>query len=471
MQESTTIQDQTQALEHLEKLIQLDTLYRDHYLRRARVFLEGVLSYDSYRDIKRQQTLLANLPNKIRNAIGDGNWTLVRALSEEYNTLKEEVERKLPLKQIAETVYEGVDPPIDPFSPGMNTIPGVTRQNQDLLLKEVETHLTELSRFDKSFQTFYASRIKAFQKIHVADEAVPGQARPLSGHSESEALKALEEGNFSKLEEIAESLSSKLTVASPTRDISNQVPDISELPGYLYEFNKITLKNAQTFGLEFLMVPSHHQEFAPFCRFAWHPAFAETQGNPSGVLRVPAIPFPDDTPDALKARVQLFATHPMINSGGIRFLPSLVSEDVLVETFDESAPGSISTQSKLLAALGLSQRKGLSRRQIEAALLTHGDNILKNELDLDPFQFKLICIPPDLHLRIGLERGWGQQKLWTHFDGYLVMMDGTLHPLAGGDIRFGGIYDLLGLSHDYASDNLIVRFAVVQRRRMALWNT
>ena len=57
----------------------------------------------------------------------------------------------------------------------------------------------------------------------------------------------------------------------------------------------------------------------------------------------------------------------------------------------------------------------------------------------------------------------------THFDGYLVMANGRLRALAGGDARFGGLYELLGVGRDYDSDCLVVRFAVVQRERMVAW--
>jgi hypothetical protein len=145
----------------------------------------------------------------------------------------------------------------------------------------------------------------------------------------------------------------------------------------------------------------------------------------------------------------------------------MVGEDVLVEDFAEPATGSGIPQSGLLKALGLKQRNQISRLQIEAVLMERGNVLLRNELGLDPVEFRLVCIPPDLHLRIGLERGWGQQRIWTHFDGYMVMADGKLWALAGGDIRYGGIYDLLGVTRNYDSDRVIARFAVVQRRRMA----
>ena len=40
---------------------------------------------------------------------------------------------------------------------------------------------------------------------------------------------------------------------------------------------------------------------------------------------------------------------------------------------------------------------------------------------------------------------------------------------AGGDARFGGLYDFLGVGRDYDSDRLVVRFAVVHRERMLAW--
>jgi len=119
--------------------------------------------------------------------------------------------------------------------------------------------------------------------------------------------------------------------------------------------------------------------------------------------------------------------------------------------------------------LGLPGRRGLPRIAIEQVLLMHGARVLEKELGLDPRVFRLVCIPSDVHLRLGEAEGWGRQPSWTHFDGYLVMPDGRLRALAGGDARFGGLYDLLGVSRDYDSDRLVARFAVVQREGMVAW--
>jgi hypothetical protein len=78
-------------------------------------------------------------------------------------------------------------------------------------------------------------------------------------------------------------------------------------------------------------------------------------------------------------------------------------------------------------------------------------------------------VPPDVHLRLGEAERWGCQPVWTHFDGYMVMADGRLRALAGGDVRYGGLYHLLGISRDYDSDRVMARFAVVRRERMVAW--
>jgi hypothetical protein len=48
----------------------------------------------------------------------------------------------------------------------------------------------------------------------------------------------------------------------------------------------------------------------------------------------------------------------------------------------------------------------------------------------------------------------------------MILRSGRLRALAGGDVRFGGIYDLVSIGRDYEAERVVVRFAVVQRKRM-----
>jgi hypothetical protein len=76
------------------------------------------------------------------------------------------------------------------------------------------------------------------------------------------------------------------------------------------------------------------------------------------------------------------------------------------------------------------------------------------------------CIPPDLYLRVGRERGWGQRPEWTHFDGYRVLERGRLLALVGGNSRYGGLVDLCGISPMDERENVVARFAVLRRARL-----
>ena len=161
--------------------------------------------------------------------------------------------------------------------------------------------------------------------------------------------------------------------------------------------------------------------------------------------------------------VSLFATQVFINSGGLRYVPLPVdTEPCLIEGFPEGEQ----PVTELLKALGLSRRQGLARVDIENALLLHGGRVLEERLGLAPREFRLVCVPPDLYLRVGRERGWGKHPEWTHFDGYRILQGGRLLALVGGSARYGGLVDLAGISSTDERDNVIARFAVVRRDRL-----
>jgi hypothetical protein len=155
-----------------------------------------------------------------------------------------------------------------------------------------------------------------------------------------------------------------------------------------------------------------------------------------------------------------------VNSGGARYLPRLSSETVLLEDFPENEAAD--APSKLVEALGLAKRSGRSRAEIESALMRRGPDILQNTFGLDPVEFRLVCIPYDLYARFGHERAFGKWPHWTHFDGYQVMGGNRLRALAGGDGRFGGLYDLVSISPNDAREGVYARFAVVRRARQTL---
>jgi hypothetical protein len=135
---------------------------------------------------------------------------------------------------------------------------------------------------------------------------------------------------------------------------------------------------------------------------------------------------------------------------------------VLVEDFPEDA---IPESSPLLEALGFERRRGLSRVAIERALRVRAAGVLE-KLGLDARQHLLVCVPADVYANVGTRRGWGQQEYWTHLDGYQVLRDGKLRALVGGDVRFGGLYDVCSIARDDEREGVVARFAVVRRERM-----
>ncbi len=452
----------------LTELSRSDTLYHDLYRQRACIFMEKVLPKSRYHLLRQNQTQLESLPIRIRNAMMHNDWSQVRELSARHTVLQLELKEKAEEMELAGHLYETQEIPVNPFSPGMYRLSGVTLEELEPLKKRLIGILERLAKTDTQWQVLYHQRNETLKKLPIYENTLAQSSETPKEVLEEEALDALEQNNITQLEKLAEkilqaSINGKTT--TPTEMFNSRLNTPAD---YRYQYPKKTLKAAAQLGLNLFHAPSRHTEFAPFARFAWHPTYSDSHNSQHSVLQVPDIPLPEGVPQALKNRLQLFAIHPFINSGGVRYLPNMLEEDVLVEDFPEPKSGTDAPSSELIEALGLKRRNCLTRYQIESALLQRGNDILEQELDLEPGQFKLVCIPPDLHLRIGQDKGWGKQQIWTHFDGYMLMSDSSRRALAGGDVRYGGIYDLLGLSCNYDAEQIIVRFAVVQRRRMEL---
>jgi hypothetical protein len=220
-------------------------------------------------------------------------------------------------------------------------------------------------------------------------------------------------------------------------------------------------------------IPTLRQALSEFLDwYTWHPSFpvAELAKEGSIHLRPLLKEALKDVPEAAELTEPLvevaaqFSLHPYVNGGGARYLPILAdNEFILVEDFPEEGGAE---GSELLSQLGLKQRRGLSRMEIEAALRRQGEQVLQERLGLDPRLFRIVCIPFDVYLRAGRERGWGQREQWTHFDGYQVMQGGRLRALVGGDVRYGGLLDLVSVSPDDQRERVITRLAIIHRERL-----
>lgn len=451
----------------------IDTVYRDVYVRRARALLELVLPEAEFEALGQQRAALAGLPARIAHALEAGDWDVVKELSQRADVLKHAVNDGAARLDVARRVYEAPHVRLDPFSPGLQPFTGIPAREWPALGTRALELLDMLARHDPDLGQFYAARRRAFQARRDTaslapqrDEGVMAPADPLDA-----ARQALKAGDMKRLAALADTLGAASrrgsSQSSPAAGSERPVAGLDSCPELQPVVHSTeTLTRARRLGL----APRHmepRKELASLRQYAWTP-WSDERGHAEPAR----LALPSGAPPTLRDGLAVFMTHPLVNSGGARYLPGLLAEDVLVEDFLDPVDGQAPSVSDLLKGLGLSRRAGVPRVVIEQALLLHGARILDEELGLDPHVFRLVCIPPDVYARLGEAEGWGRQPFWTHFDGYLIRrVDGhvRLQALAGGDVRYGGLYDLLAVGRDYDSDHLLTRLAVVQRARMVAW--
>jgi len=458
----------------LVEVSNIDTMYRDLYLGRAQTLLSPVMSLEDFHRVEQDRQLLAQLPLAVARSLEKGDWSQVKELSLRTEALKSavEVSGQATRLDIARAVYAVADVRLDPFCHSLQPFTRVSSRDLPGLRNRVVEQLTTLEQSDVPWKDFYAARRAVFQtRAPIASEPAPdGGAAGTSAESVREAAsQALKAGDMKRLAQLAElGLAGAPAAGEPGHAAA---PGAARAPQHTSRdlaasWSSDTLAHAQQLGLSAQHLPPR-ADLAELVRYAWSPVADESQRTD-----IKRLVLPSGSPDGLRDRVEVLMIHPLVNSGGARHLPALVAEDVLVEDFPDPTEGKPLPASPLLAALELPGRPGLTRESIEHALLTHGARVLEKELGLDPRVFRLVCIPSDVHLRLGEAQGWGRQPCWTHFDGYLIrMVEGRprLQALVGGDVRYGGLNDLLGVGRDYNSDRLIARFAVVQRERMVAW--
>jgi hypothetical protein len=447
----------------------IDTVYRDVYLDRARTVLAPVLSLGDFHRLEQERAALAELPLTIARALDNANWSLVKQLSERAQTLKQAIDDKGGLLQTARSIYDVRDVRLDPFSPGLEPFTRIARRELPTLRKRAFELLETLERVDVAWNDFYSAQRRPFQERPQTGAELETDATSSPEDTVESARQALKAGDMKRLEGLADALIATGTPSASVVAANVRATRIEDEPRRELQpvaYSSETLARARHLGLT-----SRHldprMELASLRRYAWTPSSDE-----HGHSAAAQVPLPSGSLEGLRDGVEMFVIHPLVNSGGARYLPSLVAEDVLVEDFPDPADGQTPPASELVKSLRLPGRRGLPRIAIEQALLMHGARILEKELGLDPRVFRLVCIPPDVYVRLDETEGWGRQPFWTHFDGYLIRTvtgQVRLQALAGGDVHYGGLYELLAVGRDYDSDRLLARFAVVQRARMAAW--
>ena len=449
----------------LVRASKIDTVYHDIYVRRARAHLESVLP-------SRERATLAALPAAIDRALAEshraverGDWARVRELAEEARSLKATLDgQRVPLALAAE-LYGAVAIPLDPFSPGLDRfVKGEARA----LRRSLVATLAELGAADPPVADFYRERRAHFAAMDLEAARTPVRGRDPAAVMQS-ALLAVAQGKVDQLLRCANEMLRRETSA-PTPETAPETPDVES--GSAVPFPAASVSRAGALGLAHVALPALPRVAHCARRFAWHSGSAGQHATTDGTTRSTADVRADELaelPAGVRDLLVQFSLHLYVTSGGTRFAPRGAAEEVLLEVFPEEA---VPARSPLLEALALPRRSGLARTEIEGALLDRGADILESELRLDPCRFRLICVPPDVYAMVGLERGWGEREMWTHFDGYQVMLDGgVMRALVGGDVRYGGRLDWVSIARDDRREQVTARFAVVFRDRMgARWS-
>ncbi len=475
MSKASSVQQESspQIISQLVEISKLDTLYRDIYLQRARGLMSAVLSHVSYCYLKESIASLGLAERQLRATVERGDWKRAGELTERVRTIRASATSGGQSMALAESVYDGLaDVPIDPFSPGFHAFFGDSAETLREWRNRAVGILSRLEHTNSLKRDFYTRRRADFQALQIGVQVEQKKAVAVSpADLRQEALSALESGDLSQLDRLVQKLANK-SVAKEEKQESAAVElaEATELgDDLLFPFPEATLAAAERLGLAPARTRSR-RHFAYLVPYGWQPSFLKSDSKKWAREQLSRLTLPSGSGDKARDALELYLLNPIINSGGTRYQVCLVEEDLLVEVFPEPEPKAKMPATGLLTALGLESRWGLTRIDIENALLMHGPRILEEELKLDPEAFRLVAIPPDIYTSLGPERGWGQQEMWTHFDGYWVREGGKLQALAGGDRRFGGTHDVVSFAPTYTSEKILARFAVVQRKRMMTWH-
>lgn len=475
------------ALDNVKRLVALadcDTVYRDVYLSRARALLAPELSVAQYGAARAAERAVAAAIAESRAAAQRQDWARVEAAAQRADQMRRAAEARAAAMAVGETVYEAAPTAIDPFSPGLGEL---AEGAPSALRGEALAALQALAAGDADQTAFYAARRAFLEALVVVDHAAAAATAKSDTMPTEEiqqrALAAAERGDVDALARYAAELTARQKAAASATPAAAQTaaPAVAAVAtrcpvDLAAPLPAGAVERGGGLGLAAVTAAPLSQSQPLLDFIAAHigqarPADADAQRE--GTQRVEALRdelgWPSETTAAVSGLLGQFLHHLFVSSGGARYIPPVGAETILIEDFAED--GAPPAGDPLLAALALPARRGLSRVQIEAALHERGAALVGDHLGLDPLEFRLVCIPPDIYTRVGRDRGWGKQQQWTHFDGYQVLKGGTLRALVGGDVRYGGINDLVSIAANDQRDGVAARFAVIRRaRQVARWS-
>src|SRR5829696_4189152 len=169
MSKAISVQNESvsQTISRLVSLGNLDTLYRDLYMQRARKLMETILSGAAYSNIKNNIAALGLLERQLKAAIESGNWQRTAELAERVRSIRSSSDRKEAI-ELGEAVYDNIsDIPIDPFSPGFYAFYNSSEKILNQWREHAVASLSVLETVDSSKRDFYAWRRADFQALKI----------------------------------------------------------------------------------------------------------------------------------------------------------------------------------------------------------------------------------------------------------------------------------------------------------------
>lgn len=456
---------ETARLDEVESLIALsrdDWKFSDLYLERAEALLSAVVAPQEHRRHSDRRASVGRLSAALRRAIQRADWREAAQLAADGAELRRRVQASQGIWLLSEKVYgkHTVE-----ASPTALALSGAVPQPGSIVERQVAglcSRLRTLASRDSEERAFYLQRAQELESLSFELEEPPSVSID-PAELRAQALAAAEGADFDAVLRLARRAS------ADRRDRNGRVrpppPPESRADRLDEPLPTSAIEAAARLGLSpATLEPRPTSSAYLSCCCADSVTLPEkplSEGRRGPETCTCGHACPPAIGKALKEGLDALMLHPFLTSGGTRYLPWFGSERILVETFPEEEPDA---WSPILDALSLTRRQGITRLEIEEALLRHGPAVCR-ELGLDPVVYRVASIPFDAYQRLADLYGWGAERRWTHFDGYQVTRELRLQALVGGDVRFGGPDDLCGVGRAYDSDHLTARFAVVRRER------
>ena len=215
--------------------------------------------------------------------------------------------------------------------------------------------LSILKRTDASREDFYVRRLGSLQALRIRSTEQREEKQPTTTPAvlQQQALEMLASGNLSQLDQLLQKI-----IEKPDSQETKQTPANIKLAeaelgeDLLHSFSEATLTGASHLGLAPVRTQSR-RNWAYLIPYAWQPSFLKEEIREISKAQLARLSYPPGTPDQFKDGIEYFLLNPFITSGGTRYQPCLMVEELLVEDFAELEPGEKLPSTALLRSLGL----------------------------------------------------------------------------------------------------------------------